>query len=928
MQSNDKKTSYVPSLIIHGGDEDWNVLRPTKLTALLINGCIRKWMNDPNILSNLNQTYNDDITTIIISKYEWLYSLYYSLEQLHSLKRGDEVDFRMDNGKYVLANIVAINGTNYKLKSAKHNAVNDELCYATEWDIDYESAFKTQQKRFAKPKVISARTRFESYRFHNPDVLGRNQIWVKPPGVSWWVSGSVIRFDEATYRDHSTETYSKQILVRFTYKQQNYEFWTHLDDHEEIAQWILEPKEWKIAFNTKPPQIAFNTIPPKEWKSYGPFTAGQIKFIYEQNRYELFRSGLYQNKGEMKIKNIKDDKWTAVDEVGIYLLMATDSHLRIKTNGTAKYLQQIINEKTGHWIYRTGKYGAPLSILYTRADLSRREKWGNYGVYNIKRVGEQGWYESNDIDLKILFYHLRLHPDIKIPLGINNIKQRMEKAHTQRLTPYFPYDEWVFIELSMKSMQYEHYYTELRKYFNNSNGLQNINDIVNDLESFIIADDYKYGNDSEIANHFNKIITDNTKCIKILFTIYDACKLLPVFKVWTDTFHIDYLEKWFSYTRCADHQSECCPIIQRLVGLDLFIHIFNKEITHIPGNINKASPYWITLNAVLSVLPHYSMDRLNKDWTHLYECITSTETLRIGDSDDDDDGEIAKVDAAKIFWFFDQHPANCQIKCFVEDCHTMNRKCFPARTHIPYPFPFEWDSQDERARTEYKIVNKLDSLHNMMHHIPLYIALTAKMKLELMDEMEQKTLKLFIQRRRAANEKYKGIIDHPKRYYWEDNIVGWVGIQDTVVSSKSQLKDNAKFVKQKIKKIQKETACESFEELDVCLGRYYEKCGRNDYFNEDKEGIFSIWAEENGFEFEDIIEELNADADDCASVDFDCDDNGVNNFPGLESVSNETERANKIIDVINRCIKNTIAYKYEKENDYDELYFALQLLHK
>ncbi|MEM7361876.1 MAG: hypothetical protein AAF335_02585, partial [Bacteroidota bacterium] len=71
------------------------------------------------------------------------------------------------------------------------------------------------------------------------------------------------------------------------------------------------------------------------------------------------------------------------------------------------------------------------------------------------------------------------------------------------------------------------------------------------------------------------------------------------------------------------------------------------------------------------------------------------------------------------------------------------------------------------------------------------------------------------------------------------------------------------------------------EKIDYGLNIYYQLQGIYDYFDGDGQGKFSKWCEENGYEDETIIEELDEDIEDCAILEFDC------KFPLPKDVGNQ-----------------------------------------
>ena len=78
---------------------------------------------------------------------------------------------------------------------------------------------------------------------------------------------------------------------------------------------------------------------------------------------------------------------------------------------------------------------------------------------------------------------------------------------------------------------------------------------------------------------------------------------------------------------------------------------------------------------------------------------------------------------------------------------------------------------------------------------------------------------------------------------------------------------------------------ESFGFIDKILGEYYKMNGIKDYFDENGAGIFSKYIEENGYEEEEIGEELGDDAnyEDCVYLDFD------DNFPFKKNTKSQID---------------------------------------
>eukprot|EP01084_Bolivina_argentea_P266244 451528_1 len=97
----------------------------------------------------------------------------------------------------------------------------------------------------------------------------------------------------------------------------------------------------------------------------------------------------------------------------------------------------------------------------------------------------------------------------------------------------------------------------------------------------------------------------------------------------------------------------------------------------------------------------------------------------------------------------------------------------------------------------------------------------------------------------------------------------------------------------------------AIEKTDAGLSVYYEQMGRNDYFNSDKNGKFAVWCEENGYDDEEIIDEMEVkDATEFLFIEIDMDDNGNNMFPLPDDIRNENEKATKIMEIIQACYQN------------------------
>eukprot|EP01083_Nonionella_stella_P219663 786627_1 len=91
------------------------------------------------------------------------------------------------------------------------------------------------------------------------------------------------------------------------------------------------------------------------------------------------------------------------------------------------------------------------------------------------------------------------------------------------------------------------------------------------------------------------------------------------------------------------------------------------------------------------------------------------------------------------------------------------------------------------------------------------------------------------------------------------------------------------------------------DKIDAGLKSYYESIGVS-YINKDGFGRFKSFCLDNGFEDEDVVEEMQAGATECMLVDFDEDSNGVNRFPLQISMFYEQELLTS--GYVRKCIKN------------------------
>eukprot|EP01083_Nonionella_stella_P102830 292926_1 len=75
-------------------------------------------------------------------------------------------------------------------------------------------------------------------------------------------------------------------------------------------------------------------------------------------------------------------------------------------------------------------------------------------------------------------------------------------------------------------------------------------------------------------------------------------------------------------------------------------------------------------------------------------------------------------------------------------------------------------------------------------------------------------------------------------------------------------------------------AAAGVDQINAALEKYYLTMGRVDYINEDGDGKFKQYADDNGFEDADIRVELEADPTDCLLVEFDQDFPLANDIEG------------------------------------------------
>eukprot|EP00483_Globobulimina_turgida_P012264 UN12286 len=104
------------------------------------------------------------------------------------------------------------------------------------------------------------------------------------------------------------------------------------------------------------------------------------------------------------------------------------------------------------------------------------------------------------------------------------------------------------------------------------------------------------------------------------------------------------------------------------------------------------------------------------------------------------------------------------------------------------------------------------------------------------------------------------------------------------------------------------------DQIDRVLEEYYKSFKRNDYKNADGIGKFKKYCDDNGFEENDISEEMKAPPDDCMLVDFDKND-GKNIFPLNGAFDTEKDRQIAILAILNYIYQNnTIPTKDSKDS--------------
>eukprot|EP01084_Bolivina_argentea_P030065 55750_1 len=83
------------------------------------------------------------------------------------------------------------------------------------------------------------------------------------------------------------------------------------------------------------------------------------------------------------------------------------------------------------------------------------------------------------------------------------------------------------------------------------------------------------------------------------------------------------------------------------------------------------------------------------------------------------------------------------------------------------------------------------------------------------------------------------------------------------------------------------------DKIDKALKVYYKQCGTKNYYNSNGDGIFKVFCNDNGFEDDDVKEELEAaTGDDCTLTDFDDD------FPSDKIFANNDDKCNEILKIL------------------------------
>merc|ERR1712079_377881 len=101
------------------------------------------------------------------------------------------------------------------------------------------------------------------------------------------------------------------------------------------------------------------------------------------------------------------------------------------------------------------------------------------------------------------------------------------------------------------------------------------------------------------------------------------------------------------------------------------------------------------------------------------------------------------------------------------------------------------------------------------------------------------------------------------------------------------------------------------DQVDKALARYFFKQGSYDYFDDDGEGIFKAFCDENAFDADVIEEELDNIASECMLIDVDED-----NFPFTKEPG---DRDQAVYDVLKRCFLDPDAHRYDLQFETIEI---------
>ncbi len=101
--------------------------------------------------------------------------------------------------------------------------------------------------------------------------------------------------------------------------------------------------------------------------------------------------------------------------------------------------------------------------------------------------------------------------------------------------------------------------------------------------------------------------------------------------------------------------------------------------------------------------------------------------------------------------------------------------------------------------------------------------------------------------------------------------------------------------KQKNKKIKKQKNKNIITQIDILLGAYYKLMNRRDYFDDDGIGKFAAFCDDNGFDDDDVCEEL--EEEECTLEDF-ADDDDIINFPFSYPYGDPTKKKEIILKIL------------------------------